>query len=367
MNPLPHHEFRWALLFMGFALVFSVGALSFMGKKIVHELQQKSLEVNSLMHEVGELKSENLWLYRQYSDSVEVLESIGGSLETLEDQVDEASDRKTSQALQSLIVAEQHRDVSSSSVILQNDTTLDILILGTHGRLTDTIMLASVNPVLKTVTLISLPRDLVVNGRRINEYYMKYGIDPLRKEIQTITGHYPEKYVVVDLKGFETLIDRLGGIDVTVEKAIYDPSYPGPNGSYQLFSLETGPQHLDGKTALQFARSRKSSSDFERAKRQQQVIEAVRAKATALELSKHLDDLAGLYAALQDSIKTDVGLLDILSYADEYASYTVERGNVLTSSNYLYSTISPEGAYLLMPKDPSYAAIRGYVEKLVEE
>lgn len=367
MSFLLRHELRLAMLLLAFTVLFSVGALSFMNKKIVHELRQKGLQVNSLMQEVGELKSENLWLYNQYSESKKVMESIDGSLTDLEMGLEEASKRKLSQTVQALLASETPRSETDFPAALPNDATLDFLILGTHGGLTDTIMLASVNSTLKTVTLLSLPRDLVVNGRRINEYYTRYGIDALRVEIQTITGHYPEKYAVVDLKAFVTLVDALGGIDVTVEKAIYDPYYPGPNAGYQPFSLEAGAQHLDGSTALKYARTRKTSNDFERAKRQQQVIEAVRAKFSERNWLKSLDQLAEVYGSLNSSVKTDVSLLELISYAQAYSSYTLEKGNVLTSSNYLYSTISPQGAYLLLPKDPTYAEIRGYVEGLVGE
>ena len=362
----PHHELRFAMLFLAFTVLFSVGALSFMNKKIVHELRQKGLQVNSLVQEVGELKSENLWLYERYSEGKKVMESIDDSLTNLQTEAEVASARKLSKTVQVLLKNGVPADVSAASTA-SDSTTLDILILGTHGGLTDTIMLASVNSTLKTVTLLSLPRDLVVNGRRINEYYTRYGIDPLRKEIQTITGHYPEKYAVVDLKAFVTLVDALEGIDVTVEKAIYDPYYPGPNESYQVFSLAVGPQHLDGATALKYARTRKTSSDFERAKRQQQVIEAVRAKFLEQNWLKNFDQLAEVYDSLNDSVETDVSLLEIISYAQAYSSYTLEKGNVLTSSNYLYSTISPQGAYLLLPKDPTYREILEYVRGLVGE
>lgn len=354
------------MLFLAFTVLFSVGALSFMNKKIVHELQQKNLAVNSLVQEVGELKSENLWLYARYSESKKVMESIDGSLTDLQTGVEAASARKLSKTVQALLASEVPSGGAGSPAALFRDTTFDILILGTHGGLTDTIMLASVNSTLKTVTLLSLPRDLVVNGRRINEYYARYGIDSLRKEIQILTGHYPEKYAVVDLKAFVTLVDALEGIDVNVEKAIYDPYYPGPSESYQVFSLAAGVQHLDGATALKYARTRKTSNDFERAKRQQQVIEAVRAKFLEQNWLENLDQLAEVYSSLNKSVQTDVSVLELVSYAQGYSSYTLEKGNVLTSSNYLYSMISPQGAYLLLPKDPTYGAIREYVRGLVE-
>jgi len=93
-----------------------------------------------------------------------------------------------------------------------------------------------------------------------------------------VTGLYPEKYVVIDMKSFEDLVDALGGIDVQVKKDLYDSMYPGPNYTYETLNIKAGNHHFDGVTALKYARSRKSTTDFDRAARQQEIIESLKTK-----------------------------------------------------------------------------------------
>jgi LCP family protein required for cell wall assembly len=207
---------------------------------------------------------------------------------------------------------------------------------------------------------------LVVNGRRINEFYYRYGIDPMRDEIKEITGLYPEKYAVIDMEAFSTIIDELGGVDVTVEKAIYDSLYPGANGGYSTFSISAGAHHLNGTEALKYARSRESTTDFDRAKRQQQIVEAVREKIEALNWVENMGDFIGMYNAVIDSLDTDVDLLSAASYVKAYKDYTIEDGNVLSTSNYLYHITGIDGAYLLVPKDETYNEIHEFVRGIVE-
>lgn len=372
---LTHHDLRLGVVALSIAVLTVVGSISFMNKQILEELRVKDVQVNSLIDEIGGLKEENLLLYGKLENNFqglkEVKVSVGdlekilpmGALE-MQKKLSEAESKvlSQSQVVERLVNAGMDH---ATQPLLAKDDTLDVLILGTHGTLTDTIMLASINPVRKTVSLFSIPRDLAVNGRRINEYYARFGIDSLRTKIEELTGLYPEKYVVLDMKAFESIVDRLGGVDVTVEKALHDASYPGPNFKYQTFSVEAGTHHFDGRTALMYARSRKSTSDFDRAVRQQQIIEAVRAKITSLNLLENVDELVGIYSEVMGSVKTDVDMIDFVAYAKRYRDFEIERGNVLTSSNYLYSTRGSEGAYLLLPKDASYQAIRGYVAGVV--
>lgn len=355
--------------------VLAIG-FSFSNKKIVQELQEKDMQVNSLIQEIGELKQENLQLYQVLSQNQSTLETIGTQVEEwssqnysaidLSDKLAKTTDalEEKSQIVNSLVSA--GTEMATDSVVTEDDT-LDFLILGTHGSLTDTIILASVNEEKKTVSLFSIPRDLVVNGRRINEFYYRYGIDLMRDEIKEITGLYPEKYAVIDMEAFSTIIDELGGVDVTVEKAIYDSLYPGANGGYSTFSISAGLHHMDGTTALKYARSRESTTDFDRAKRQQQIVEAVREKIEALDWIDNMDEFIGMYNAVIDSLDTDVDLLSAVSYMRTYKDYTIEGGNVLSTSNYLSHFEGINGAYLLMPKDSTYAEIHEFVRGVVED
>ena len=374
---LTSYELKMGVALMSLVLLTVVGSISFMNKRILGELRTKDVQVDSLMQEVGDLKEENLLLYRKLESnfqSIKTVKSSVGDLEkilpegalSLQRKLEDTQSKLTAQskAVETLVNAGLNHE---RTPLLAKGDTLDVLILGTHGSLTDTIMLASINPAQKSVSLFSLPRDLAINGRRINEYYYRFGIDALRDKIEDITGLYPEKYVVLDLKAFESMVDRLGGIEVNVEKSLYDSMYPGPNFTYQTFSVQAGAHHFDGRTALMYARSRESTSDFDRAARQQQIVEAVRDQLDSLDLLENAQALVNLYSEIMDGIKTDVDLIDFVAYVKRYRDYTIERGNVLTSGNYLYSTTGSNGAYLLLPKDGTYGAIRSYVAKVVME
>lgn len=364
-----------ALFGISIAVFILAIGVSFSSKKIVQELQTKDMQVNSLIQEIGELKQENLQLYQVLSLNQSALDSIETQVDEWSAQNYSAIDLSSKLAKTTDALEEQSQILNSlvaagtemATMSITKDDTLDFLILGTHGSLTDTIMVASVNEEKQTVSLFSIPRDLVVNGRRINEFYYRYGIDPMRDEIAEITGLYPEKYAVIDMKAFSTIIDELGGVDVNVEKAIYDSLYPGANGGYSTFSISAGLHHLNGTDALKYARSRESTTDFDRAKRQQQIVEAVREKIEALDWVGNMDEFIGMYNAVIDSLDTDVDLLSAASYLKTYKDYTIEGGNVLSTSNYLYHLEGIDGAYLLMPKDGTYKEIQEYVRGVVEE
>lgn len=198
------------------------------------------------------------------------------------------------------------------------------------GNLTDTIMIVSLNSDTKSVKMLSLPRDLYIDdkltgGQRINKiydtYYHKYkssqeGMSKLAETITSITD-IPIQYTVkVDFDGFVKIIDALGGITVNVENAIHDPYFPlGESEFYQTFNIEAGVQQLDGETALKYARSRKTTSDFDRAKRQQQIMTAIKEKAFDLDLLTNPSKLQTLYGSLADSITTNLTVSEILELA----------------------------------------------------
>ena len=243
---------------------------------------------------------------------------------------------------------------------------MNILILGENMQLTDTIMLASVNETKKTVTLVSIPRDLFYNGRKINEYYEKYGIDELEKVVAAVTGIAPDKYVVVDMKSFVDVIDLVGGIDIDVKKNITDEQYPGPNSTYIKVSFKKGYQHMDGRQALKYARSRKSTTDFDRNGRQQEILLALKQKSEELDLKNDIGKLTEIYNAVKDGIKTDVTLLDELNYYNKYRAFQIKAGNTISNQNYLYSTYSSAGQYILLPYKNSFVSLQNYMRKLIE-
>jgi hypothetical protein len=115
--------------------------------------------------------------------------------------------------------------------------------------------------------------------------------------------------VRLNFSGFEQIIDRIGGIDVDVPFTIHDTLYPGPDFSYTIFHLDAGFHHLDGETALKYARTRQGGGDgdFTRMKRQQQVILAMRDRVLSLpNLPQLIPQLPQIYRDMGDSLKTDI-------------------------------------------------------------
>lgn len=190
--------------------------------------------------------------------------------------------------------------------------------------LTDTIMLASFDPTLWAVTFLSIPRDTYViydNWRKgkINGVYRSKYLETdgdedkaamaLARKVEEITDVPISYYMMINFDGFTEFIDTLGWIDVQVKQTIHDPYFPWPHNSYKTFHIDAWPQHLDGATALKYARSRKTTSDFSRALRQQQVIEWVIKKLVS---ANALSKAKSLYNKFKDVIQTNISFKNML-------------------------------------------------------
>ncbi len=214
---------------------------------------------------------------------------------------------------------------SNDTVLGEDEGRINILLLGRAGdgkpgkHLTDTIMLLSIDIHEKKVALLSFPRDLLVpfpktsQITKINTLY-QYGLaqeksaDLVKGSIEEITGLPVHYFASIDFDGFEQVIDTLGGITIEVMRDIHDTRYPGPNYSYETFEIKKGWQKLDGKTALKYARVRHGDpeGDFGRAKRQQQIMQAVREKAWSVPTFLNPVTLTNLLESLGNSITTDI-------------------------------------------------------------
>lgn len=206
-----------------------------------------------------------------------------------------------------------------------DENRINILLLGRAGEqypgknLTDTIMLASIDTRTHRVALLSFPRDLYVpigrngNYTKINAIYQigldtSEGVALLRETIEAISGEPIHYSIIADFDGFEKIIDTLGGVSVDVPRDLLDTRYPGKNYSYETFEIHKGWQKLDGATALKYVRERHSDpeGDFGRAKRQQQVMQAVRDKIFSTGTFLNIFTLSRLLDTLGNSIKTDI-------------------------------------------------------------
>lgn len=355
-----------ALLALGMMMLFGFAFQS----SVKSSLNEDGAYIASLIDEVGTLSQANFNLQQQVTSQEAVLQSIEGEFTGLTDALSsgdyQAVGKVFAQVLEEFSTREKvpvSREVDLSST--NTDSTLDFLILGRNGAHTDTIMVASVNKEKEKISLFSIPRDLYINGRRINAYYYYYGADQLMRMVEAVTGLKMDHYVEVDLNAFVEIIDILGGVDIYVSAAINDGSYPNGRGGYDPYSIEVGEHHMSGAEALKYARSRKSTSDFNRAERQQEILEVVRSKLGLMEDSLGMKEISQLFQAGLSHTETDLNLLDAVSAYYDYKDYELNRGLVLSSGNYLYSMINESGAYILLPNDGNFEEIKQVVAELV--
>lgn len=252
----------------------------------------------------------------------------------------------------------------------------DVLILGIRGTdqaaieeegglLSDTLLVASVDKTTKKVALVSIPRDLYVDilgvKGKANEIYergleRKQGLELAKQIISRLTRVYIDKAVVFDFNAFRHIVDILGGIDIYLAKPFTEKTQWG----YE-FSLPAGNNHLNGEQALYYVRSRFSTSDFDRARRQQEVIAAIKDKAAKNGYLTNPIKITNLLSELKGDIRTDFQIWDIKDVLDLAATFNPKsqiKNYVLGIDNLLYETRSAKGEYLLLPKGNSYDMVR---------
>ncbi|MCZ7670210.1 MAG: LCP family protein [Chloroflexi bacterium] len=218
---------------------------------------------------------------------------------------------------------------------------------------------------------MSIPRDLYVvipgQGRdRINTAFV-YGASGGNPEggaslaMQTVSynlGVPIDHYVLVDFSAVINGINTLGGVDVYVPQAINDPTYPDMNYGFDPFFIAAGNQHLDGETALKYARTRHADSDFGRAARQQQVILAALDKARSLGIPSLLAKAPTLYRQLESGVKTDLSLEQMVALAQVVGDMPRDniRNEVLDYA-YVSSYLTETGAQVLVLNNEMTAAL----------
>jgi len=228
----------------------------------------------------------------------------------------------------------------------------------------DTMMVVSVDQANRRAAMISLPRDMWVQipgyaDNRINtanflgDAYKYPGGGPAlaKKTVEVNFGLKIDYYARIDFRGFEKIVDTLGGVDINVERAIRDDEYPTDDYGTMSIYIPAGPQHMDGKVALQYARSRHSENDFGRAKRQQTLLLAIRDRAMQLDVIPKLPSLIG---TLFDMVQTDVPPREFLRLAVLAKSIDAENVSNLVIDEKLAPPFKGEGgADLLMPNKPA--------------
>lgn len=269
----------------------------------------------------------------------------------------------------------------------ESNGRVNIAILGYPGdpaydgpQLTDTMIVASLSTDSQGKNIIfSIPRDLYVDipnygNSKINATFeigdseFKDGPGTLKTVLKNVTGLNIDYYMSMDFAGFEKLVDELGGITVTVDKDLYDTQYPDGKGGYQLVDIKAGTYKMDGATALKYARSRQSTSDFDRSARQQKIIVAIRDKAQSLNLLSNPSKALALYNILKDHFSTDATWRELLRMTQLFGG--LDPSQITTkvfsdASGELYATKSSDGAYILKPAGDNFTVIQTAVQNLI--
>jgi len=220
--------------------------------------------------------------------------------------------------------------------VTHEEGTFNILIAGKHGNLVDTMIFTHIDETDKSIKMVSIPRDLYYNGRKINSFPYYYGMPELKRVLSELTGYELDKYILIDMYAFIDVVDLVGGVDVTLEKAVIDPTYRVvDDGVEGTLYYEPGDYHLGGVEALRLARSRHTSSDFARAERQQLILEALQGKAQNFGFGD-ADTIYAIAKTVLEQTETDIGLDDAIAYYFRYQGYEIQSNNVMSSGNVLY-------------------------------
>lgn len=256
---------------------------------------------------------------------------------------------------------------------------LNVLILGIRGvndpnggLLSDTIMVMSLEPQTGKFALISIPRDLYVEmphhnfKNKINEVYVrgiedenwKRGLEYSKEVVENVTGldiHYSAS---VDFEAFKEVIDTLGGVTITLNSPFSERNQFAEG----IIELPAGRQTIDRDTALLFVRARFSTSDFDRAKRQQQVLLAVKEKAFSLGVLSNPVKIISILNSLGNHVKTDAELWEIKELAVLMKNINITNTNrkVFDTSEdgLLYETWNDNGSYILLPEGDNFEKVR---------
>jgi LCP family protein required for cell wall assembly len=257
---------------------------------------------------------------------------------------------------------------------------LNFLLLGSDtanpqnsGR-TDVIMVISVNRTHGTAALLSIPRDLYVyvpdvGMRRINTAYAQgEQIEPgtgstlLVETIRYNLGLRIDRYARIDFNDFRQIIDAVGGVDVSVDCAIedwrlIDPTLdPNLEENWAKFTLPIGVHHMDGDLALWYARSRRTSSDFDRGQRQQEIMRALWRHLRMLGLLYQLPDV---WPQLIEVVDTDISLPDMMGLLP--FALALEPNRVTSYTFHLDKEVvswrAPDGAQVLLPQREALSSL----------
>ena len=241
-----------------------------------------------------------------------------------------------------------------TGILPQPSGQINILLLGSDqrpyegGLRTDTIMLLTLNPAAGTANLTSFPRDLYVyipgwTVQRINTAFGYGGFQMLATTMEYNFGVRPDYYALVNLWSFVEVIDSLDGIDVQIGQDLCDH-----RDDYGTYCVQAGTQHMHGETTLWYVRSRYTTNDLDRNRRQQEVTLALFARLLSL---NGLSRVAELYDIYQDNVTTDMSfkqMTDLLPLAAQLTDFS-RIHHYYIGFEHVIPWVNYSGAQVLLP------------------
>lgn len=238
-----------------------------------------------------------------------------------------------------------------------------VLLLGKNGGNIDTIIFASVDHLRKKITLISIPRDLWVDAQKINALYIRSGMDVFRTKIEEILQQKIKHYALVDMSVFPAVVDQLGGVAYRFDAPLIDPTYRTiDDGQEGTLYFAAGTHQLSGIQALRVVRTRNTSSDFERAKRQQGLLAALREK---VKNKGNLKSVLAIAPVIIRNLKTDFTPVSAAELFWQSREYKISFGNVMSTKNIFVADKFDLGdgrkTYILKPRNDDWQLIPKFV------
>jgi len=264
------------------------------------------------------------------------------------------------------------REQLAEKSIFNQDKIINVLLIGcdigteriSNGQSsfnTDVMILLSMNIETNKVLLTSIPRDLWINGNKLNALYIIYGYETLEDAFEQMTGQEIKGYIKVDFDSFRWLVDSMGGVPINIERSFTDYSFPDNyDTDVTTVSFAQGYEKMNSQRALTFARSRKGTngegSDLMRAKRQhlilQGMVEAVKQPQSIL---WPIENISEIYEILTQNLETSLTLEDVTYLWDFYRDkdlYTIE--SFVVGDPYIYHPgmypASPYHAWVFIPR-----------------
>lgn len=285
----------------------------------------------------------------------------------------------------------------------EGDGRINILLLGIGGAghegpdLTDTMMLASIDPVNKKAALLSIPRDLwvklpnefIASEHKINAAYesgkyqeigrqeagngnknaVKAGFKAVDGVVETVLNVPVHYNVLLDFHAFEQAINTVDGVSVNVPEALVDPTMAWENG-YNPVLAAAGQQNMNGKKALMYVRSRETSSDFARSERQRAVMVALKDKVFSLGTLSNPAKISSLISAFGDNVVSDFSVADAARLTEimkDVANDKIQSVGLTDKKANLVTTTTINGLSAVQPRAGrfDYSEIQNYARNIL--